>query len=99
LQRFDAELGGEPYSENFELQISSKALNGGSVTRMATNWSGLATDRQKAGRPAWASAALEDFGTTGARQEIVPFIPPACASCQTALPPEAGPNDPPPVRQ
>jgi transposase len=30
--------------------------------------------------------------------ETVPFIPVACAHCQTALPQEAGPNDPPPLR-
>jgi transposase len=30
--------------------------------------------------------------------ETVPYIPTACAHCQTALPQEAGPNDPPPVR-
>src|ERR1700722_1043792 len=30
--------------------------------------------------------------------QIVPFVPAACAHCQSALPPEAGPNDPPPVR-
>lgn len=30
--------------------------------------------------------------------EFVPFIPTVCAHCQTALPQEAGPNDPPPVR-
>src|SRR5271163_3834696 len=29
--------------------------------------------------------------------ETVPYIPTACAHCQTALPQEAGPNDPPPV--
>jgi transposase len=30
--------------------------------------------------------------------QIVPFVPAVCAHCLTALPPEAGPNDPPPVR-
>lgn len=30
--------------------------------------------------------------------EVVPFIPAVCAHCQTALPQEPGPNDPPPVR-
>ena len=30
--------------------------------------------------------------------EVVPFIPAVCAHCQTALPQEPGPNDPPPTR-
>jgi transposase len=30
--------------------------------------------------------------------EVVPFIPAVCAHCQTALPQELGPNDPPPMR-
>ena len=30
--------------------------------------------------------------------EFVSFVPKMCAQCQTALPPEAGPDDPPPVR-
>src|SRR5262249_51041485 len=30
--------------------------------------------------------------------QLVPFVPARCAHCQTALPQELGPNDPPPTR-